>query len=130
MFSHSPTLEQPSPHAENDVAIQSPPNTPINVQPLIPEDDFPYERQSPYDNLTAIVDAAARNLRRTPAAKTSNMQLRPNTSSQRKAQPLFTTYLPNTLTEYNSPERKMCKQSDAKRIKKVSAQTRKMPYQK
>ena len=55
VFSHSPTLEQPSPHAENDVAIQSPPNTPINVQPLIPEDDFPYDRQSPYDNVTAIV---------------------------------------------------------------------------
>ena len=43
VFSHSPTLEQPSPHAENDVAIQSPPNTPISVQPVIPEDDFPYE---------------------------------------------------------------------------------------
>ena len=78
----------------------------------------------------AIVDAADRNLRRTPPAKTSNMQLRPNTTSQKKAQPLFTTYLPNTLAEYISPERKMSKQSDAKRIKKVSAQKRKMPYQK
>ena len=130
VFSHSPTLEQPSPHAENDVAIQSPPNMPINVQPPIPEVDFPYERQSPYDNVTAIVDAAARNLRRTPPAKTSNTQLRPNTSSQRKAQPLFTTYLPNTLTDYITPERKMSKQSDAKRIKKVSAQKRKMQNQK
>ena len=129
VFSRSPTLEQPSPHAENDVAIQSPPITPIDIQPLIPDNDLLYERPSPRDNVTAIVDAAARNLRRTPPANTSNMQLRPHTSSQRKAQPLFKTYLPNILTDYNSPERKMSKQSDAKRIK-VSAQKRKTPYQK
>ena len=39
------------------------------------------------------------------------MQVRPNTSSQRKAQPLFTTYLPDIKTSYNSPERKIQKQS-------------------
>ena len=80
VFSPSPTLEQPSPHPRNDVAIQSPTTPQIEKQPLIPENDFPHERQSPCNNVTEIVDAAARNLRRTPPANTSNMQLRPNTS--------------------------------------------------
>ena len=56
------------------------------------------------------MDAAARSLRRTPPANTSNMQLRPNTSSQRKAKPLFKSYLPDIVTNYNSPERKTEKQ--------------------
>ena len=106
VFSPSPTLEQPSPHPRNDVAIQSPATPQIEIQPLIPENDFLHERQSPGDNVTEIVDAAARNLRRIPPANTSTMQLRPNTSSQRKAQPLFTSYLPDIVTSYNSPERK------------------------
>ena len=98
VFSRLPTLEQPSPHTRNDVAIQSPITPQIDIQPLIPENAFLHERQSPGDNVTAIVDAAARNLRRTPPANTSTMQLRPNTSSQRKAQPLFTSYLPDIVT--------------------------------
>ena len=114
VFSRSPTLEQPSPHTRNDVAIQSPTTPQIEIPPLIPENDFLHERQSPGDNVTEIVDAAARNLRRTPPANTSNMQLRPNTSSQRKAQPLFTSYLPDIITRYNSPERKPQKQSGTK----------------
>ena len=114
VFSPSPTLEQPSPHPRNDVAIQSPTTPQIEIQPLIPENDFPPERQSPGDNITEIVEVAARCLRKTPPANTSTMQLRPNTSSQRKAQPLFASDLPDTLTEYNSPERKTQKQSGTK----------------
>ena len=114
VFSPSPTLEQPSPHPRNDVAIQSPTTSQIEIRPLIPENDFPHERQSPSDNVTEIVDAAARNLRRTPPANTSNMRLRPNTSSQRNAQPLFTSYLPDIITSSNSPERKTQKQSGTK----------------
>ena len=91
VFLPSPTLEQPSPHSRNDVEIQSPTTPQIEIQPFFPENDFRHERQSSGYNVTEIVDAAARNLRRTPPANTSNMQLRPNTSSQRKAQPLFTS---------------------------------------
>ena len=110
VLSSSPTLEQPSPHSKNDVEIQSPTTPQIKIQPLLPENDFRHERQSPGDNVTEIVEAAARSLRRTPPANTSNMQLRPNTSSQRKAQPLFTSYLPDIVTSYISPERKTKKQ--------------------
>ena len=106
VFSRSPASEKPSPHTRNDVAIQPPTTPQIDKQPLIPENAFLHERQSPGDKVTEIVDAAARNLRRTPPANTSTMQLRPNTSSQRKAQPLFTSYLPDIATSYNSPERK------------------------
>ena len=102
--SRSPVSEPPSPHTRNDVAIQSPITPQIDIQPLIPENDFLHERQSPGDNVTETVDAAARNLWRTPPSNTSTMQLRPNTSSQRKAQPLFTSYLPDIVTSYNSPE--------------------------
>ena len=129
VFSPSPTLEQPSPHPRNDVAIQSPATPQIEIQPLIPENDFPHERQSPCDNVTEIVDAAARNLRRTPPANTSNMQLRPNTSSQRNAQPLLTTYLPDIITGYNSPGRKTQKQSGTK-FSKTPAGKRKTHHQK
>ena len=129
VFSPSPTLEQPSPHPRNDVAIQSPATPQIEIQPLNPENDFLLERQSPHDNVTEIVDAAARSLRRTPAANTSNMQLRPNTSSQRKAQPLFTSHLPDIVTSYNSPERKPQKQSGTK-FSKTPAGKRKTHHQK
>ena len=84
MFSRSPILAQSSPHAETDAAIQSPTTLQLDIQPLMPDNDFLHERQSPPDNVTEIVDAAARSLRRTPPANTSNMQLRPNTSSQKK----------------------------------------------
>ena len=110
VFSRSPTLEQRSPHTRNDVPIQSPTTPQIDIQPLIPENAFLHERQSPGDNVTEIVDAAARYLGRTPHANTSTMKLRPNTSSQRKAQPLLTSYLPDIVTSYNSPERKTQKQ--------------------
>ena len=110
MFSRSPESEQPSPHTRNDVAIQSPTTSQIDIQPLIPENDFLHERLSPCDNVTEIVDAAAKILRRPPPANTYNMQLRPNTSSQRKTQPLFTSYLPDIVKIYNSPERKTQKQ--------------------
>ena len=125
----SPASEQPRPPARTDVATYSPTTLQIDIQPLLPENDFLHERQSPRDNVTEIVDAAARNLRRTPPANTSNMQLGPNTSSQRKAHPLFTTYLPDILTDYISPEREISKQSAAKRIK-VSTQKRKTYHQK
>ena len=59
VLSRSPTLEQPSLHTENDVAIQSPTTLQIDVQPLIPENDFFLEGQSPRDNVTEIVDSAA-----------------------------------------------------------------------
>ena len=78
---------------------------------------------------TEIVDAAARNLRRPPPANTSKMQLRPNTSSQRKAQPLFTSYLPDIVTSYNSPDRKTQKQSGIK-LKETPSQKRKTHHQK
>ena len=129
VFSPSPTLEQPSPHPRNDVAIQSPVTPQIEIKPLIPENDFLHERQSPGDNVTEIVDAAARSLRRTPPANTSNMPLRPNTSSQRKAQPLFTSYFPDIVTSYNSPERKPQKQSGTK-FSKTPAGKRKTHHQK
>ena len=106
VFSRSPTLEQPGPHARNDVAMQSPTTLQLDIQPLIPETAFLHERQSQRDNVTAIVDAAASNFRRTPPANTFKMQIRPNTSSQRKEQPLLTSCLPDILTSYNSPERK------------------------
>ena len=128
VFSPSPTLEQPSPHPNIDVAIQSPATPQIEIQPLIRENDFPHEIQSPRDNVTEIVDAAARNLRRTPPANTSNKQLRPNTSSQRKAQPLFTTYLPDIVTNFFSPERKTQKQSGTKN--KTPSGKRKTHHQK
>ena len=114
VFSPSPVQKQPSPHARNDVPIQSPTTPQIDIQPLIPENAFLLERQSPGDNVTEIVNAAARNLGRTPPAKTSTMQLRPNMSSQRKAQPFFTSYLPDIVTSYNSPQRKTQKQSGIK----------------
>ena len=129
VFSPSPTLEQPSPHPITDVAIQSSTTPQIEIQPLLPENDFLPERQSPGDNVTEIVHAAARNLRRTPPANTSNMQLRPNTSSQRKARPLFTSYLPDIVTSYNSPERKPQKQSGTK-FSKTPAGKRKTHHQK
>ena len=111
MFSRSPTLEQPSPHTTNDVAIQPPTTLQLDIQPLVSENAFLQERQSPCNNVPEIVDATARNLRRTSPANASTMQLRPNTSSQRKAQPLFTSYLPDIVTNYNSPEQKAQKQS-------------------
>ena len=129
VFSPSPTREQPSPYTRNDVAIQPPVTPQIDIQPLIPENAFLHERQSPGDNVTEIVDAAARNLRRTPPANMSTMQLRPNTSSQRKAQPLFTSYLPDIVTSYNSPERKPQKQSGTK-SSKTPAGKRKTHHQK
>ena len=129
VFSQTPTLERHSPHARNDFAIQSPNTPPIDIPALIPGNAFLLERQSPRDNVTEIVDAAARNLRRTPHSSTSKMQLQLNTSSQGKTQPLLTSYLPDILTDYNSPEEKVSKQSDAKRIKS-SAQKRKSSHQK
>ena len=129
VFLPSPTLEQPSPHSRNDVEIQSPTTPQIEIQPLFPENDFRHERQSPGNNVTEIVEAAARSLRRTPPANTSNMQLRSNTSSQRKAQPLFTSYLPDIVTSYKSPERKPQKQSGTK-FSKTPAGKRKTHHQK
>ena len=129
VFSRSTTLEQPSPHARNDVAIQSPTTLQIDIQPLIPEYAFLLERQSPCDNVMETVDAAARNLQRTPPANTSKMQLRPNTSSQRKAQPLFTSYLPDIVTSFNTPERKTQKQSGTK-FHKTPTGKRKTHHQK
>ena len=129
VFWQSSTFEQPSPQVRSDAAIQSPPITKNDIQPPTPDNDLLHERKSPRDNLTEDEDAAPKNFRRKPPANTSNMQLRFNTSSQRKAQPLFTTYLRDILMEYNSPERKISKQSDAKRIK-VSTQTRTTLHQK
>ena len=129
MFPRSQVSEQPSPHTGNDVAIQSPTTPQIDLQPFIPENGFPHERQSPRDNVTEIVDAAAKNLRRTPPANTSTMQLRPKTSTQRKAQPLFTSYLPDIVTSYNSPERKTQKQSGTK-FSKTPSGKRKTHHQK
>ena len=128
VFSPSPTLEPPSPHARDDVA-KSPITPPIDIQPLIPENVFLHGSQLSVDNVTEIVDAAVRSLRRTPPANTSNMQLRPNTSSQRKAQPLFTSYLPDIVTSYNSSERKPQKQSGTK-SSKTPAGKRKTHHQK
>ena len=129
VFSRSPTPEQPSPQTRIDVAIQSPTTPHIDKQPLIPENAFLHGRQSPRDNVSEILDTAARNLRRTPPANTSTMQLRPNTSTQRRAQPHFTSYLPDILTEYNSPKRKTQKQSRTK-FHKTPTGKRKTNYQK
>ena len=129
VFSRSPVLEQPTPHTKNDVAIQSPTTPQIDIQPLIPENASLHERQSAVDNVTETVDAAAGNLRRTPPGNTSTIQLRHNTSSQRKAQPLFTSYLPDIVTSYNSPERKTQKQSGAK-LHKTHTGKRKTHHQK
>ena len=129
MFSRSATPEPPSPHEGNDVETHSPITPQIDIQFLIPENAFLHERQSPRENVTEIVDAAARNLRRTPPANTSTMQLRPNRSAQRKAQPLFTTYLPDIKTSYKSPERKTHKQSGSK-FNKTHTGKRKTHHQK
>ena len=129
VFSRSPVLEQPSPHTKDDVPIQSPTIPQIDIQSLIPENAFLHERQSPGDNVTEIVDAAARNLRRTTPANTSTMQLRPNASSQRKAQPLFTSYLPDIVTSFNSSERKTQKHSGTK-LQKTPSGKRKTHHQK
>ena len=102
----SQSLEQPIPHKGKGVAIQSPTIPPIDKQPLIRHIAPLHQRQSPGDNVDEIVEATARNLRRTPPANTSKMQLRPNTSTQRKAQPIFTSYLPDIVKGYNSPDRK------------------------
>ena len=104
MFSRSPAQEQHSPQTEDDVAIQPPTTLQIDIQPLIPENALLNESQLPRDNVTELVDAAARNLKSTPPANTSMLKLRPNTSTQRKAQPLFTSYLPDIVTIYNSPD--------------------------
>ena len=98
LLSRSPTLGQPSPHTRNDVAKQTPTTPQSDIQPLISEKAFLHERQSPRNNVREIVDASARTLRRTPA-NTSTMQLPPNTSTQRKTQPFFTSYFPDILTE-------------------------------
>ena len=111
VVSQLPPLEQLSPNTRNDVAIPSPTTPHIDKQPLIPENAFLYEKQSPRDNVTEIVDAAARDLRGTPRANTSQMQLRPKTSSHGKSQPLFTSYLLDIVTSCNSPERETQKQS-------------------
>ena len=116
VVSLSPPLEQSCAHTENDVAKQSLTTPQTDIQPLIPENAFLHERHSRRDNFREVLDAAATNLRRTPPANTSKMQLRHNTLPQRKTQPLFTSYLPDIITNYNSPERKISKQSDAKRI--------------
>ena len=129
MFSRSPTLEQPRPSAGTDVAIQSPTTLQIDIQPLIHEDASLLERQSPCDNIMEIVDAAARNLRRTLPANTSKMQSRPNTSSQRKTQPLFTSYLPDIVKTYKSPERRTQKQLGTK-FNKIPTGKRKTHNQK
>ena len=55
-----------------------------------------------------------RQRHRTPPANTPTMQVRLNTSAQRKAQQLFTSFLPNIVTEYNSREKKTKKQPDSK----------------
>ena len=60
VFSRPPTLERPSPHAGSDVAIQSPTTLQVDIQPLIPENAFLHERQSPRDNVTETVDTAAK----------------------------------------------------------------------
>ena len=44
------------------------------------------------------MDAAARYLRGLPPANMSTIQLRRNTSDQREAQPLFTLYLQDLVT--------------------------------
>ena len=127
--SRSPTVEQSSPHIRNDVAIQSPTTHHIDIQPLIPENAFLHERQSPRDNVAEIVDAAAKNLKRTPPANTSTIQLRPKTSTQRQKQPFFTSHLPDIVTSYNSPERKTQKQSGTK-FSKTPSGKRKTHHQK
>ena len=129
LFSRSPPLEQPSPDTRNDLAIQSPITPQIDIQPLIPENAFLHEIQSPGNNVTEIVDAAARNLRRTPPANTSTMQLQPNKSSQRKAQLLFMSHLIDIVTSYNSPERKTQKQLGT-RFNKIPTGKRKTHHQK
>ena len=127
MLRQSPTLEQPSPHTGNDVATQSPTTLQIDIQPLIAENAFLHESQSARKNVTEIVDAAAGNFRTTPPAKTSTMQLRPNTSAQRRAQPLFTSYFPDVVTSHT--ERKTQKQSGTK-FKKTPTEKRKTHHQK
>ena len=99
VFSLSPALEQTSSHIKNEVAIQSPTTLQIDTQPLIPENTLLHGRQSPRDNVTEVVDAAARNLRRTPPASTFTMQLRPSTSAQGRTQRQVTSYLPDIITD-------------------------------
>ena len=54
VFSQSPTLEQPCPHAGNDFAI--PTTLQIDIQPLKAENAHIRGKQSPRDNVTEIVD--------------------------------------------------------------------------
>ena len=91
VFSQSPTLEQHSPQTKKDVAIQSQTTVQIDIQPLIPENAFLHVRQSPRDNVTEFLEAAAENVRKTPPENTFQKQLPPIMSSQREAQPLYTS---------------------------------------
>ena len=77
---------------------------------------------SPRENVTEIGDAAARSLRRTPPANTSLMQLRPNTSAQRKTKLLLASFLPDIVKSFLSPDRKTRKQADAKKTKTPTQQ--------
>ena len=71
VFLQSPAPEQPCLHREIDVAIQSLSTLQIDIQPLIPGNAFLHKKQPQRENITEIVDAAARNLRRTTPANTS-----------------------------------------------------------
>ena len=128
MFSRSPTQEPYSPFRDNDVAITPPVTTKFNIQPLIPYNVVLHERQSPRKNVTGTVEAAARTLRRAPLGNTSTRLLRPNTSTQGKAQWLFTSYLPDIVTGYKFPETKIQKQSGTK-PNKTPSQTQKTHHQ-
>ena len=98
MFRRSPVPEPSSPRTENDLTKQLSTTLQIDIQPLIPDNAFFHARQSPRDNVPEIADAAARNLKRTPPANTSITQLRPNTSAQRKAQPLSGSNIRDIVT--------------------------------
>ena len=129
VFSGSSALEQPSPHTGNDVATQSQTIPPIDKQPLNPDTDFGQKRQSPLNNVTEILDVEARNHRRTLPANTSKMQVRPNTSTHRKSEPLLMSYLPDIVTKNNSPFKKTQKQISTK-FNRTNPQKQKTHHQK
>ena len=119
IFSRSPALEHPISHTGNDVAIQSPTIPEIDLHLLIPNTAFLHEGQSPRNRNSETVDAATRHLRTPPA----------NTSTQRKAQPIFTSYFPDIVTGYNSPRRKTQQQSGTK-LNRTPSHKRKIHHQK
>ena len=106
VFTRSLAPEPPYRFTATDVAPTIPSSPETEIQPLLPDKASLHEKQSLQDNITENVDAAARNLRKTPLANTSTVQLGTNTSAQRKPQQLSQPCFPDKVISFESPQRK------------------------